>query len=141
MAAVETITAEEALLEIEQEVSACFETLGFSEEQKLHYHNVYELDRMMKSSELSQLDSASVDGMIESYPKEPDILRLGAKYYMYSKQYDKARDCAYRLLREERCAENYVVFTDVIAQTAAERGLTAEQMEDEEVKSLFKKAE
>ena len=141
MAAVETITAEEALLEIEQEVSACFETLGFSEEQKLHYHNVYELDRMINSSELSQLDSASVDGMIESYPKDPDILRLGAKYYMYSKQYDKARDCAYRLLREERCAENYVVFTDVIAQTAAERGLTAEQMEDEEVKSLFKKAE
>lgn len=140
-AAAEAITDEEALLEIGQEVDACFEALGFSEEQKLHYHSVYELDRMINSSELSQLDSASVDGMIESYPKDSDILRLGAKYYMYSKQYDKARDCAYRLLREERCAENYVVFTDVIAQTAAERGLTAEQMDDEEVKSLFKKAE
>lgn len=79
--------------------------------------------------------------MLNAYPNDIDMLKLGAKYYMSTQRYDEAKVCAYRLVKTARNEESYVIYTDVIAQTVAEQGLSAALAEDGEVKSLLTQAE
>lgn len=79
--------------------------------------------------------------MLNAYPNDIDMLKLGEKYYMSTQRYDEAKVCAYRLVQTARNEESYVIYTDVIAQTVAEQGLSAALAEDGEVKSLLAQAE
>lgn len=56
---------------------------------------------------------------IESeYGKSEDVLRLYCKYYIYIKDYEAAKKAADKLINKYRNEENYVIYTDVIAQEA-----------------------
>lgn len=87
------------------------------------------------------MDSSAKEQMLNAYPNDIDMLKLGAKYYMSTQRYDEAKVCAYRLVKTARNEESYVIYTDVIAQTVAEQGLSAALAEDGEVKSLLAQAE
>lgn len=79
--------------------------------------------------------------MLNAYPNDIDMLKLGAKYYMSTQRYDEAKACAYRLVQTAHNEESYAIYIDVIAQTVAEQGLSAALAEDGEVKSLLAQAE
>ena len=136
-----TLSEEDAQSQITGEIDLCFQDLDLSEEQQKKYQAVFELDAMLNTDDVSRLDSSAVEQMLAAYPNDTDMLKLGAKYYMSTGRYDQARDCAYQLVQTARNEESYVIYSDVIAQTVAERGLSADLAEDGEVKSLLAQSE
>lgn len=136
-----TLSEEDAQSQIAGEIDLCFQDLNLSAEQQRKYQAVFELDAMLNTDDVSQLDSSAVEEMLAAYPNDTDMLKLGAKYYMSTGRYDEAKACAYQLVQTSRNEESYVIYTDVIAQTVADQGLSAGLAEDSEVKSLLAQAE
>ena len=64
------------------------------------------------------MDPSDVENLCQKYPFSQDILKLAVKYYAEREEYGEAQGKAKRLLELEDSAENYVIYTDVIAQRA-----------------------
>ena len=68
---VATLSEEDAQTQIAGEIDLCFQNLSLNEEQQRKYQAVFELDAMLNTDDVSQLDSSAVEQMLAAYPTIP----------------------------------------------------------------------
>lgn len=121
--------------------------MNFSDKEIQEYTKEYELDSKLNGTEISALSVEDIEELIEKYGKVEDVLRLQCKYYVSNNDYENAKKAAEELIDKYRDEENYVIYTDIIAQEAYEREkLSVDNdgkydLEDKEVKKLVEKAD
>ena len=121
-------------------IRTCFDAEEFQNTEELDAY--YELDRQVRSGQPGSADSSGVENLVARYDGSPDILKLATSYYVQAGNYQQAEDLARRLLEQESSAENYVIYTDVVAQKAyAESYQTSEDSSsDPEKQALLNEA-
>ena len=137
----------------ENEINKLFEdyikTIGFSDREVEKYSEEFELDKKLYATDISEISKEDIEDIKKKYGNTEDVLRLQCKYYINNKDYENAKKKATQLVEKYRNEENYVIYTDIIAQEAFEReNLTDVEdrsslydMKDKEVSELVKKAE
>lgn len=97
-------------------IRQCFETENIQETEELN--DYYYLDSQVRGGGAEAVDPSDVENLCQKYPFSQDILKLAVKFYAEREEYGEAQGKAKRLLELEDSAENYVIYTDVIAQRA-----------------------
>jgi Mg-chelatase subunit ChlD len=129
---------EQAKSAIAAEAADYAEQLGFSGEKGDKYQELYAMDRILNTKDVSTLSEEDVRAALQNYPGDQDVQRLAIKYYAQSGRYEEALDYAGMLLESARTPENYVIYTDVVAQRARDEGADPE---DPEAQQLLSRAE
>lgn len=75
---------------------------------------------------------------MDKYRESTEILKLAMSYYVQTSDYEEAKELARTLLDKGHSAENYVIYTDVIAQEAY--AAPREDSSDPEKQTLIDKA-
>jgi Mg-chelatase subunit ChlD len=125
--------------QVRARISACFAEAGFSDAARSEYDDLYKVDRLLNTSAPGALSEEDVNLLLKKYPGHGDVYRLTTKYYLSRQNYTQARAFAKKLLDTAHTPENYVVYTDVIAESAR-NGASLASSDDPEVKSLLKRA-
>ena len=92
--------------------------MKFSDKQLQDYTQDYEMDNKLYGQDISEITENDLKDIESEYGKSEDVLRLYCKYYIYIKDYEAAKKAADKLINKYRNEENYVIYTDVIAQEA-----------------------
>ena len=119
-------------------VNSCLEAENIKETEELE--DYYLLDSQVRSQNPDSIDSALVEKMTEKYQGSQEIRKLAVKYYALQNNYSEAERQARELLDLEQSAENYVIYTDVIAQSVYS-GNTGEESDPEKDRLLEKAQE
>lgn len=133
--------------ELEQLIEDYIDTMGFTDKEIQTYSKDYELDSKLNGTEISELSLEDIAQIREKYGDTQEVLRLQCKYYVSRKEYENAKEAAKELIGRFRNEENYVIYTDIIAQEAYEREQSSGDkdsnynLEDKEVRELVEKAE
>ena len=114
---------------ISAEAAALFDQVGFSDQDQAKYQSLYAMDRILNTSDVSSLSEQEVLSAVAAYPGDQDVQRLAVKYYAQAGNYDRALQYADGLLQSSRSPENYVIYTDVVAQQAREEGVDPDDPE------------
>ncbi len=77
----------------------------------------YLLDSKVRSGDPASIDSSLVEEITEKYRNSQEIRKLAVKYYALENNYREALRHARELIEREPCPENYIIYTDVIAQS------------------------
>ncbi len=118
-------------------VDRCLEAENIRETEELE--DYYLLDSQVRSGNPDAIDSSEVEEMTEKYRGSQEIRKLAVKYYALEENYGEAERHARELAELEPSAENYIIYTDVIAQ-AVYAGNRADDGDPEKVK-LIREAE
>ncbi len=118
---------------ISAEAAALFDQVGFSDQDQAKYQSLYAMDRILNTSDVSSLSEQEVLSAVAAYPGDQDVQRLAVKYYAQAGNYDQALQYADGLLQSSRSPENYVIYTDVVAQQAREEGVDPDDPEAQEL--------
>ena len=92
--------------------------MKFSDKQLQDYTQDYEMDNKLYGQDISEITENDLKDIESEYGESEDVLRLYCKYYIYIKDYEAAKKAADKLINKYRNEENYVIYTDVIAQEA-----------------------
>ena len=95
-------------------VDRCLEAENIRETEELE--DYYLLDSQVRSGNPDAIDSSEVEEMTEKYRGSQEIRKLAVKYYALEENYGEAERHARELAELEPSAENYIIYTDVIAQ-------------------------
>ncbi len=117
-------------------IETCYEAEKLNETKKLEEY--YELDRQIRSGQLDAVNPSEVEGLVDKYRESTEILKLAMSYYVQTSDYEEAKELARTLLDKGHSAENYVIYTDVIAQEAY--AAPREDSSDPEKQTLIDKA-
>lgn len=128
------------------------ETLNFTKKQEKQFTKDYELDSKLTSTDITEITPQDIDEIKEKYGDTEEVKKLECKYYVRENDYEEAKEKALELVKSDRNEENYVIYTDIIAQEAFEKEKKLDNMEevvadeifdmtDKEVKNLVEKAE
>lgn len=118
-------------------VKECLEAENIQETDELE--DYYLLDSQVRSGNPGSIDSSVVEEMTDRYRDSQEIQRLAVKYYAMTDNYSEAERHARELVDLKPSAENYVIYTDVIAQ-AVYSGNRSDQ-NDPEKEKLIRQAE
>ena len=99
--------------EITALIRRCFEAEDIRETRELE--DYYYLDSQVRSDAPS-IDAAAVEELCRKYENSQEILKLAVRYSVQQGDYETAEKRARALLDLEDSAENYVIYTDVIAE-------------------------
>ena len=127
-------------------------TLNFTKKQEKQYTKDYELDSKLTSTDIYEITLEDIDEIKDKYGNTEEVKKLECKYYVKENDYEQAKEKALELVKSNRNEENYVIYTDIIAQEAYENekmiddigDIPADEifdMTDKEVKNLVEKAE
>lgn len=123
-------------------------SLGFTKREINKYTEEYELDKKLYATDISEISLEDIKEIRAEYGNSEDVMRLQCKYYVSNKDYDSAKKVAAKLVDEYRNEENYVIYTDIIAQEAYDRENASSyenseelyDMKDSEVRELVNEA-
>lgn len=90
--------------------------MKFSDKQVEDYTQDYEMDSKLYGQDISEITESDLEKITEEYSESEDVLRLYCKYYINIKDYETAKKYAQKLINKFRNEENYVIYTDIIAQ-------------------------
>lgn len=122
--------------------------LNFSDKQIQAYTEEYEMDNKLYGQDISELTETDLYKLSDEYGDSEDVLRIYCKYYVFKEDYEKAKEMALKLVKKYRNEENYVIYTDIIAQAVYNKNrqntdneIIVDNDTDKEVKKLVEKAE
>lgn len=126
-------------------------TLGFTNKEVKNYDKEYEIDKKLYATDISEISKEDINEIVEEFGNTEDVLRLQCKYYVNERDYESAKNIAYKLVNKYEKESNYVIYTDIIAQEAYQREkmLSNDSYEnieelydlnDTEIKNIVKKA-
>ena len=92
--------------------------MKFSDKQVEDYTQDYEMDSKLYGQDSSEITESDLEKITEEYGESEDVLRLYCKYYINIKDYETVKKYAQKLINKFRNEENYVIYTDIIAQEA-----------------------
>ncbi len=99
----------------------------------------YLLDKKVRSGDFTGLSYDKVSDMISQYGNDERLWKLAVRCVMADGDYKSARQYARDLLAHRDSAENRIIYTDVIAESAM-RGYSELEEDDKEVEGLLKEA-
>lgn len=128
-------------------VDSYIDEMDFSEKEEEKYTQDYEMDSTLYGEDISQVTEGDISDIENEYGETEDVLRLKCKYYVNLGDYENAKKIAAKLIDKYRNEENYVIYTDIIAQEAytkeqliSEGGISVDKDTDSEVKDLIEEA-
>ncbi len=136
-------TASEEVTEI---IDEYMEKIKISDDDEKQFIEDYELDKKLNGTEISEISEEDISNIEDKYGATEEVMRLRCKYYVNIKDYDRAKKAAAELVDKYRNEENYIIYTDIIAQEAYENesilinGDNETEISDSEIKNLLKKA-
>lgn len=112
------------------------DTMDFSDKEILEYTKDYELDNKLNNTDISEITEQDIEEIKEEFGNSEEVIRLECRFYVYERDYEKAKEKVKELINQYRNEENYVIYTDIIAQEAYEKEQNRESMPAEELYEL-----
>lgn len=114
---------------------------GAAEVMEEKTEELYRLDKAMALDDLSELDTGTIEELLELYPNDEDVLLVAVKYYTRQERYEQARPLAQKLVGLNGSESNLVVYTDLIAQQVKSGQSSRDPSLDGEARKLLEQAE
>lgn len=119
----------------------CFTLLEISEKKEVEFLSGFKRDRLLNSSNFSEVDPIVLRSMLMESPRDTELLRFSVKYCNSAGKLDLAEENARKLLKAERSVENIALFADVIAQKLlSDVSIETYDENDKEIAELTEKA-
>lgn len=79
---------------------------------------LFRMEKEINTNVASEFNEEMMQSLFQKHEKDETFLRLAVKYEMYILNYEQAHLYAQKLIDIEKSPQNYVVYTDVIIQSA-----------------------
>lgn len=135
------LTEEERQERMQALVREICDQRGAAEVMEEKTEELYRLDKAMALDDLSELDTGTIEELLELYPNDEDVLLVAVKYYTRQERYEQARPLAQKLVGLNGSESNLVVYTDLIAQQVKSGQSSRDPSLDGEARKLLEQAE
>ena len=97
------------------------QNLKFKDEKIEEYKKCYELDLKLNAMDISNITEEELREIRDAFGDTPEVKKLECKFYVRERDYEQAKEKALELVKNDRSEENYIIYTDLIAQEIYEQ--------------------